>query len=483
MSATTSTPIQFGASYEAEMAVVAACLTNDDALATALELLRPDDFAHKGLGLIYWAALRLFEAGQLVDAVTVSDFLRRTGYLEKAGGVERINELASTPAAPDVDAYARIVKEHAIRRGLARAGAEIAALSRDDSGESVETLLDRAQQVVFELGDRAETSGPEKAGDFVSEVLALIDERANRGGGLIGFPTGYEAVDAHLGGYVPGDLVLVAGRPSMGKSAFILGTAVEAAVRGDPVLLFSLEMDKASIAMRMLSRISGVPLRAIVRGELESDPIVGNDRDELAKAARLLSDAPLWIDDTPALSLAQMRTRVRRWRAQNPGPRALVVVDYLQLMTPPKAEGRVQEVSKISAGLKAIAREFDVSLVALSQLSRSVENRIDFRPRLSDLRESGSLEQDADVVLFLFRPEYYLTESEVQSRGIRGCGELIVAKFRNGPTGLVYLHWDGANAAYRNAPPELVERWRAAAELERKALSDARYRRRGDDDE
>jgi len=484
MSTATAIPIRSEAAHDADKAVVTAILSNDDALATALELLRPADFSSKSLGLVFWAAVTLSEAGQPVDAITVVDCLRRHGYLKKAGGEEVIHELASNPVTPNVEAYAGIVRDSAIRRELASVGAQISALAKDSSGDSAEVLLDKAQQAIFELDDRSASAGPEKMSDFVGDVLSVIDARASRKNGLIGVSTGYEAVDEILGGFVPGDLILVAGRPSMGKSAFVLGSAVEAALRGVPTLLFSLEMDRAALAMRILSRVSGVWLSSIVRGELEKSPLSrAHDRELLQEAAERISAAPLWIDDSPGLSIAKIRSRLRRWRAQNPGEDVLVAVDYLQLLTPPKAENRTQEVSKISAGLKALAREFQVPMVALSQLSRSVEHRIDNRPRLSDLRESGSLEQDADVVILLHRPEYYVPEEEARSKGIVGCGEAIVAKHRNGPVGSAYIWWDRDYAAYRNAPPELVNRWRLAAEHERQLISKARYRRRGDDDE
>lgn len=425
---------------EAEVAVLGAALDDAEAAARLLELLREDDFYSQRHRLIYRAIARLVERGIVVDPVTVSEELQALGALDQAGGMPYLADLLeAVPTAANLDHHARIVADRAQLRALHRAGAEIIQAVDGYAGDDVATIVDRAQQALFEAV-REQGAGAATVKSVLMPVFAELEERARTGGGdgITGIRSGLHDLDELTGGWQPGDLVIIAGRPSMGKTAMVVGCALEA-IRRDPTLyaaIFSLEMTRQQIVQRMLAHESYVDLKRIIRGRLAED-----DYPRLVQAAAHLNTGRILIDDRGGLSILQVRAAARRLKAQHPGLR-LIIVDYLQLMTAgDRPENRQQEVSQISRGLKALAKELDVAVIALSQLSRRPVDRADQRPQLSDLRESGALEQDADLVIMVHRPEMYLTEREAEEKGLVGKAELLIRKHRNGPTGTIECYY------------------------------------------
>jgi replicative DNA helicase len=417
---------------EAEESVLGAMMLSPGAIGTAGEILDASDFYRESHAKVYRAALALEQRSEPVDAITLADELDRRGELEQAGGRVRIHELAAlVPASANVSHYARIVRDMATLRGLVRAGSEIARLGWERPGETVD-LVDQAEQLVFELSQSRVT------GDF-TDMDALLKESFERitalyesGVELTGTPSGFKDLDRITSGFQPGNLVIVAARPSMGKSALALCMAANLGVRkGVPVGLFTLEMSKSEVTQRLMCSEGKVESQRLRTGKLAPD-----DWPRLTAACDKLAKAPIYVDDTGLLNLMEIRSKARRLKARHPDL-GLIVVDYLQLLMPThrrESDGRVQEVSEMSRNLKILARDLEVPIVALSQLSRAVEQRTDKRPLLSDLRESGSIEQDADVVIFVYRDDYYNDESDQQ-----GLAEVIVAKHRNGPTDSIKL--------------------------------------------
>lgn len=416
---------------EAEESVLGAMLLSPNAIGSVTEILDASDFYRERHGTIYRAALALWAKGEPVDAITLADELDERSELEQVGGSAKIAELAAlVPATSNVDHYARIVKEMATLRGLVRVGSEIARLGQDRVGETAD-LVDRAEQLVFELAQQR------VSGDF-DHIEALLKESFERimhlyeaGADITGVPTGFKEIDLLTSGLQPGNLVILAARPSMGKSALALCAAANLGVRQEtPVALFTLEMSKAEVTQRLMCSEAKVESQRLRSGRLSQD-----DWPRLTAACDKLTKAPIYVDDTGSITMMELRSKARRLRSREPGL-GLIVVDYIQLMsTGASVENRVQEVSQISRQLKVLARDLEVPILALSQLSRAVEQRHDKRPILSDLRESGSIEQDADLVAFVYRDEYYHGE-ESESQGL---AEVILAKHRNGPTGTVKL--------------------------------------------
>jgi replicative DNA helicase len=416
---------------EAEESVVGAMLLSPTAIGTVTEILDGSDFYRESHGTMYRAALALWGKGEPVDAITLTDELEERGELERVGGTARIAELAAlVPSTSNVEHYARIVKETATLRALIRVGQEISRLGQERPGETV-NLVDQAEQMVFDLSQKRVT------GDF-SHIEALLKESFERithlyeaGVDVTGVPCGFRDLDRLTSGLQPGNLIILAARPSMGKSALALCMAANLGVRqGTPVALFTLEMSKAEVTQRLMCSEAKVESNRLRSGKLAPD-----DWPRLTSACDKLMKAPIWVDDTGSITMMELRSKARRLKSREP-TLGLIIVDYLQLMTSgANAENRVQEVSQISRNLKVLARDLDVPILALSQLSRAVEARTDKRPLLSDLRESGSIEQDADLVFFVYRDEYYNPEdSEAQ-----GIAEVILAKHRNGPTDAVKL--------------------------------------------
>jgi replicative DNA helicase len=396
-------------------------------------VLSPDgrEFYRETHAKIYRAALALYAKGEPVDAITLVDELDERGDLEDAGGKVKVHELAAlAPASANAGHYAQIVKEAATLRGLIRAGSEIARLGWERPGETAE-LVDRAEQVLFELSQEKATSEFAHIEALLKESFERITQLYESGADVTGIPSGYRDLDRITSGFQEGNLVIVAARPSMGKSALGLCMAANLAVRASvPVALFTLEMSKSEVTQRLMCSEAKVESQRLRTGKLSAE-----DWPRLTAACDKLAKAPIYVDDTGSITMMEIRSKARRLKSKHPDL-GLIIVDYLQLMTSgTSAENRVQEVSQISRSLKVLARDLDVPIVALSQLSRAVEQRHDKRPILSDLRESGSIEQDADIVMFVYRDEYYNGEDSDQ----QGLAEVIVAKHRNGPTDTVKL--------------------------------------------
>src|SRR5436305_1745548 len=415
---------------EAEESVLGAMMLSPGAIGAVSEALDASDFYRESHAVIYRAALTLYAKGDPVDAITLVDELEERGDLEQAGGRVRIHELARlVPASANAGHYARIVREMATLRGLIRAGGEIARLGWERPGETTD-LVDRAEQVVFDLSQSRISTEFSHIEALLKESFERITALYEAGAELTGIPSGYLDLDRLTSGFQPGNLVIVAARPSMGKSALGLGMAANLAVRCEtPVALFTLEMSKAEVTQRLMCSEAKVESQRLRNGKLAPD-----DWPRLTAACDKLAKAPIYVDDSGSINMMEIRSKARRLKSRHPDL-GLVVVDYMQLMSSgASVENRVQEVSQISRQLKVLARDLDVPIVALSQLSRAVEQRTDKRPILSDLRESGSIEQDADLVAFIYRDEYYNDESDQQ-----GLAEVIVAKHRNGPTDALKL--------------------------------------------
>ncbi len=418
---------------DAEESVLGAMMLSPGAIGAVSEVLDGDgrDFYRESHARIYKAALALYGKGEPVDAITLVDELDERGDLEVVGGSARIHELATlVPASANARHYAQIVHETAILRGLIQAGGEIARLGWERPGDAT-SLVDRAEQIVFELGQERASSEFSAIEDLLKESFERITHLYELGADVTGVPSGFRDLDRITSGFQEGNLVIVAARPGMGKSALGLGFAANVAVRTQqPVALFTLEMSKAEVTQRLMCAEAKVELHRLRTGRLAAD-----DWPRLTAACDRLAKAPLYVDDTGSITMMEIRSKARRLKSKHPDL-GLIVVDYLQLMTSgTNPENRVQEVSQISRSLKVLARDLEVPIIAMSQLSRAVEQRHDKRPILSDLRESGSIEQDADIVTFIYRDDYYNPEDSPDP----GVAEVIVAKHRNGPTDKVKL--------------------------------------------
>jgi replicative DNA helicase len=428
---------------DAEESVLGAMMLSAAAIEAVSEFVDAGDFYRESHARIYRAALELYQHGQPVDAITIADKLDERGELEEAGGKERIHDLAAlVPATSNARHYARIVREMATLRGLTLVGEQIQRLGWDRPGETPE-LVDRAEQMVFELAQHRIRGTFDHIELPVRESFEQITRMYESGGEITGTPLGFRDLDQLTSGLQPGNLVVVAGRPSMGKSAFALCVAANLAVQhGVPVGVFTLEMSKVEVAQRLMCAEARVELQRLRTGQLGPE-----DWARLVKACDTLTKAPIYIDDTRVTTMLEIRAKARRLKAREPSL-GLVVVDYLQLLGSGSIEYRVQEVSEISRSLKMVAGDLAMPVMALSQLSRAVESRADKRPILSDLRESGSIEQDADLVLFLYRDEYYNEQSEDQ-----GLAEVILAKHRNGPIGTEKLAFLKRYAKFSDLAP------------------------------
>jgi replicative DNA helicase len=415
---------------EAEESLLGAMLLSKEAIATAVETVAGADFYKPAHAHLFEAIVTLYGAGEPVDPLTVAEVLHRNGLLDALGGKQAILRIqVATPAASNAGFYARIVADHALLRRLVAVGSEIAELGYtlpDDITES----LDRAESLVFDVANRRQTTSLRGIHATLQDSLAHLEALFEHDGQTTGVPTGYRDLDELLLGWQPSNLIVVAARPGQGKTAFALGSAVHAALHvGRPVVFFSLEMGYLELTQRILASEAGVNSRLLRTGRIPE-----GDWSKISQAVGRLAEAPLFIDDNPHLTVMDMRAKCRRLKATH-GDLGLVVVDYLQLMsTGRKAENRQVEVSELSRGLKVLARDLDVPVVALSQLNRSLEYRQDKRPMLADLRESGALEQDADVVAFIYRDDTYHPDSSD-----KGAAEIIVAKHRNGPTAKIRL--------------------------------------------
>jgi len=412
---------------EAEQAVLGCMLIEKEAIGKAEAVLRAEDFYKEAHRKIFQAIVNLSDKGEPIDLISVTEELRSKNQLEEVGGSIYITQLANwVPTAANVEYYAKLVQSKSVLRNLIGTASQIAALGYDGE-EDIDVLLDKAEQMVFNIAQRSSTQGFVQIKDVLGDAFERLEEIYNTAGGITGVPSGFHDLDYMTSGFQPSDLIILAARPSMGKTALCLNIAENIAIKHKkPVVIFSLEMSKEQLVQRLLcaeAKINGQRLRS---GQLQD-----NEWVKLSRAVGSLSEAPIFIDDTASISLMELRTKARRIKAEH--GLGMIVIDYLQLMQGRgKIENRQQEISEISRSLKALARELEVPVVALSQLSRAVESRVNKRPQLSDLRESGSIEQDADLVLFIYRDEYYNPESDK-----KGIAELIIAKQRNGPVGNV----------------------------------------------
>lgn len=412
---------------EAEMAVLGSMMLEEAAISDIVEILDQDCFYRDNHQKIFKAMIGLYSEAKPIDLITLSDCLLKDNELEKVGGAGYLTELANAvPTAANVLHHAKIVKEKAILRRLISTATNIVTQGYEPD-QDVEALLDTAEQLIFEIAGSKAKSGIVSIKELIKNSIETIEKLYQRKTQVTGIPTGYQDIDIITAGLQPADLIIIAGRPSMGKSALMCGFAEHAAViQKVPTAIFSLEMSKESLVQRILCSHARVDMQAVRTGFLSQD-----HWGDLVNAAGKISTAPLFIDDTPGLNVLELRAKARRLKAQhNIG---LIILDYLQLMQAAgfRGESRQQEISDISRSLKGLAREINVPLIAVSQLSRATESRDGFRPRLSDLRDSGAIEQDADVVMLLFREEYYNPTEEN-----KGIAEVDIAKQRNGPVGV-----------------------------------------------
>ena len=422
-------------SVEAEMSVLGGMLIDADAVVRAIEILDETMFFREGHRRLYRAMIRLWESGGAIEPVTLAEALRNAGDYDVVGGAPYIAQLWDyVPTAANLEYHAKIVREKALLRRLIEVSTGIIQDTYANQGE-VDRLLDEAEQRIFQIAQTHDRKGFVWIKELLWPAMEQIEILSQSGSAITGVPTGFHDLDVLTAGFQRGDLAIVAARPSMGKTAFTLNIAQHAAIAAHKaVAVFSLEMSKEALVQRLLTSEARVDASRVRTGRLRDD-----DYPRLAQAAGLLNTAPIYIDDTPAISILEMRAKARRLKADRPDL-SLLIVDYLQLMTANnRTENRQQEVSEISRGLKALAKELDIPVVALSQLSRAVESRPDKRPMMSDLRESGAIEQDADIIMFLYRPEYYFGPVDKDGNSLEGRAELIIGKQRNGATGTVSL--------------------------------------------
>jgi len=439
------------ANIEAERAVLGALMIDPDAIVKVANFLRAQDFYRERHGWIYDAMATLNERHEPLDFVTLTDELERRGQLEEVGGPAYLTDLiAGTPTAIYVDHYARIVERTAVLRRLISAAGKIAELAYDES-QDMDEVVDRAEQIIFGISESRIHRDLVPIRAIISDVVERIDFLTRNRDTLMGVPTGFTLLDRMLGGLQKSDLLILAARPGMGKSSLALSMALNAARRNNArVAYFSLEMGNEQLVQRLLSMETAIDSHRLRMGDINEDewPI-------LLEAANMLGAAPIFIDDTPGITVNDLRTKARRLYAEH--GLDLLIIDYMQLMTGSaggfgRNENRQQEISYISRSLKSLARELNVPVIALSQLSRAVEARSDKRPMLSDLRESGSIEQDADVVLFIYREDYYLEDSDRQN-----IADVIVAKHRHGSTGNVSLYFRKELTQFRDLEIQRTE--------------------------
>ena len=427
---------------EAERAVLGSILIDRDAVNAVRDLLEPGDFYAEKHSQIYGAAVALADRGEPIDVLTLHAQLERTpGGVGRAGGDDYIAEVSlAVPSAASVQYYAKIVLDNALRRRLIAAGGDVTALGFDAS-RTADDAIDAAEQRIYGIGESRRGTEAVHIAPLVRETWDILEQRLERKQLINGVRTNYASLDSKTQGLQPGELVILAARPSVGKTSFALNIARNAAVLAKtPVAVFSLEMSKQSLVQRLICSEAMVDAFLLRTGQANQ-----HDFQRIAKAMDVLAQADLWIDDTPALSISSLRARARRMKSQM--GIGLIIIDYLQLMQGGRTESRVQEVSDISSGLKSVAKELDVPVLALSQLSRESERRESKRPVLSDLRDSGSIEQDADVVLFLYREGMHKPDVD------RSVTELIVAKNRNGPVGDINLVFVPEQTSFREPYP------------------------------
>ncbi|MDA8234374.1 MAG: replicative DNA helicase [Clostridia bacterium] len=414
---------------DAEQSVLGSMMIDQEAVMKAMESLRPDDFYRDAHKVIFEAILDLSDRNEPIDIITVSEELRQKNALEKVGGVAYVASLANiVPTAANIEYYARIVEEKSLLRNLISASSRIAAMGYDGE-EEVEELIDQAERMIFQVAQRKSNKAFATMHEILMETFDKIEYLYTHKGDVTGVPTGFMDLDRMTSGFQPSDLIIVAARPAMGKTSLVLNIAQNTAIKyKTPVALFSLEMSKEQLVQRMLCSEAMIDQHRLRTGKLQE-----GDWQKLSNAVGPLSKAPIFIDDSVGITIMELRAKCRRLKSEH--GLGMIVIDYLQLMqSGRRSESRQQEISEISRSLKALARELSVPVIALSQLSRAAEQSTDKKPNLSHLRESGAIEQDADIVSFIYRDEYYNPESEE-----KGIAEIIIAKHRNGPVGSVKL--------------------------------------------
>jgi replicative DNA helicase len=448
-------------SHEAEVSVLGSMMLDRSAIAKAIEILEPDCFYRDAHRKIYETILSLFERGTPVDIITLSEELRKRSVLEYVGGTYYLTEINSqTPTAAAVEHHARIVQERYLKRRLLQTAGNIIHACYDDSTDALEEI-DKAESEIFEIAEKRMKKSYQGMNKLARETFDMIARLTDKGvdQGVSGVPTGFVKLDEMLGGFQKSDLIIIAARPSMGKTALAMSIARNAAIEYNvPIAFFSIEMAAVQLVMRLLSAEAKINAHSIRTGRLGAGEL-----QKIVQVIGQISRAPIFIDDSPSLGMMELRAKCRRLRAEH-GVQ-MVFVDYLQLMHSPKAESREREISIISRSLKQLAKELDIPIIALAQLNRTVEQRSDKRPMLSDLRESGSIEQDADVVMFVTRPEVYDIQTYEDGSPTEGTAELIIAKQRNGPIGSVktayikdYARFENLSFHFEEPPSENYSR-------------------------
>ncbi|RKY82870.1 replicative DNA helicase [candidate division KSB1 bacterium] len=432
-------------SIEAEKAVLGSMLLDNDCIGKVVEILEPESFYKTAHRKIFLSCLELYQKNEPIDVITLSENLKRNKILDDVGGAYYLTELSeAVPSSANIDYHVRIVHEKYLLRRLIQ---ESAGIARDcyEAQEDADNIIDRSEQRIFGISDKQKRRGFQSIKEVVSDAFHKIDVINKRGGKVTGIPTGFDKLDELTSGFQTSELIIIAGRPSMGKTAFALNIARNAAAEKFSVGFFSLEMSSDQLAMRLLSAEARIDAHAVRTGKMSN-----KDWNRLGTNAGKITNLAIYVDDSPGISVLELRAKARRLKKEKNID--MIMIDYLQLMQGPKnSESRQQEISMISRSLKALAKELDVPVVALSQLSRAVETRGgDKRPMLSDLRESGAIEQDADVVLFVYRPEFYMTKEEAQSKNVEGKAEIIIGKQRNGPVGTVNLTFLKRFAKFEN---------------------------------
>lgn len=430
-------------SLDAEQSVLGGLMLDNRAWDQIVDRLQEADFYRNEHKLIFRTMGRLIEQNKPLDVLTVSESLREMHELDQAGGEVYLFQLANdTPSAANISAYADIVRDRSVLRRLIAAASDIAENAFNPQGRSITELLDVAEQSVFQISEQGSRGeGPQSIKNYLAKTMDRIDTLFHSNNPITGVPTGYTDFDNMTSGLQDSDLVIIAGRPSMGKTTFAMNIAENIAIKSKlPVLIFSMEMPGEAIVMRLLSSLCRIDQLRIRTGKLADE-----DWPRISSTVSMLSEAPLYIDDTPALSPAEMRARARRLTKEH-GQLGAIVIDYLQLMQiPGMTENRTAEISEISRALKGLAKELKVPVLALSQLNRGLEQRADKRPVMSDLRDSGAIEQDADLIVFIYRDEVYNENS-----ADKGTAEIIIAKQRNGPIGKVRLTFMGQYTCFEN---------------------------------
>ena len=433
---------------DAEQAVLGALMVDRELMAAVGEIVQTSDFYAPHHATIYETLQALYERGEPIDKVSVAEELRRKKVLDEVGGLDLLTQLLeAVPTTASAEYYAKIVAEKAVLRSLITAGSRISVMGFEPT-DDVEQTLDRCEQMIFDIG-RRQTAGFTLVRDLLKPTFEQIDKLYHQSGNITGIPSGFAALDHYTAGWQQGELIVIGARPSMGKTALALGFAAHAArVAGKTVAVFSLEMSDQQIVQRLLSADAKIDAQKLRTGNMQDE-----DWGKITQAMGRLAEMPIFVDDAPALSTSEVRSRSRRLKSRS--GLDLIIVDYLQLMrsTNPRVMSRVEIIDEICRGLKALAKELRVPVIALAQLNRSLEVRTDKRPMLSDLRESGGIEQEADVVAFIYRDEYYNPGATDQEN----VAEIIISKQRNGPTGTVKLRFDKKFTSFADIELERTE--------------------------